>query len=65
MNKNGRYFIEMLDGYKTIGKGEDSFEEPVYKIVSKTPYFIVAKTEHLQSGDQGVQIMSLSGKIMP
>lgn len=58
--EHDRWIIVMQDGYKTIGKGEDAFDEPVYKRVSKTPYFIVAKTEHLQSGDQGVQLVAVN-----
>ncbi len=59
IKEHNQFSLMMSSGHKTIGKGEDAFEEPQYKRVSKTPYFIVAKTEHLQSGDQGVQLVAI------
>ncbi len=60
MKEYGRYSLVMHNGHKTIGKGDEAFEEPIYKRVSKTPYFVVAKTVHLQSGNQGVQLVAVN-----
>lgn len=60
MKEDGRYVLQKLMGMKTAGKGDEAYDEPQYKLVSRTPYFVIATTEHLEKGDQGIRLSALT-----
>ncbi len=59
MKKGSRFILKKFMGIKVTGKGDDAVETEEYKEVSQKPFFVVARTQHLEEDTQGVRLASI------